>query len=109
MMEEFESHLDNLEFPMPMVGDFDFKEMEDLMKIFKILLDCPRIELEGSLAWAREQAAEPESSSWARRWRTEIVEQISRAMESRAVDVKKRKHGVEEENTPEEKKRKEDS
>ena len=107
MMEEFESHLDNLEFPMPMVGDFDFKEMEDLMKIFKILLDCPRIELEGSLAWAREQAAEPESSSWARRWRTEIVEQLSRAMESRAVDVKKRKHDVSD-NTPIEKKRRTD-
>ena len=104
MMEEFESHLDNLEFPMPMVGDFDFKEMEDLMKIFKILLDCPRIELEGSLAWAREQAAEPESSSWARRWRNEIVKQLSRALESRAVDVKKRNVGSD--NTPEANRRK---
>ena len=92
---------------MPMVGDFDFEEFEDLMKIFKILLDCPRIELEGSLAWAREQAAEPESSSWARRWRTEIVHQLSRALESRAVDVKKRK-GVGSDNTPEEKKRRTD-
>ena len=69
------------------------------MKIFKILLDCPRIELEGSLAWAREQAAEPESSSWARRWRTEIVKKLSRVLESRAVDVKKRNVGSD--NTPE--------
>ena len=110
MMEELKSHLDNLDFPMPMVRDVDFDPMvRDLMKTFKIFLDCHRIELESAIAWAREQAAEPESSSWARRWRTEIVEQLSRALESRAVDVKKRKHGVEEENTPEEKKRKEDS
>ena len=104
MMEEFKRHMDNLDFPMPMVRVLDFDPMVlDLMKVFKIFLDCPRIELDSAIAWAREQAAEPESSSWARRWRTEIVEQLSRAMESRAVD------GVEEENTPEEKKRKEDS
>ena len=106
MMEEFKSHLDNLDcpMPMPMVRDFDSKTF----KTFKILLDCPKIEIDSSLAWAREQAAEPESSSWARRWRTEIVQQLSMALESRAVDVKKRKHGVEEENTPEEKKRRTD-
>ena len=78
--------------------------MEDLMKILKIILDCPRIELDSAIAWAREQAAEPESSSWARRWRTEIVEQMSRALESRAVDGKKRNIGSD--NTPEAKRRK---
>ena len=109
MMEEFKRHMDNLDFPMPMVGDFDFEEMEEMFKTFKNFLDCPRIELDCAIAWAREQAAEPESSSWARRWRTEIVMQMSRALESRAVDVKKRKHGVGSDNTPEEKKRKTDS
>ena len=105
MMEIFKSHLDNLDcpMPMPMVRDFDSKTF----KTFKILLDCPKIEIDSSLAWAREQAAEPESSSWARRWRTEIVKQLSRALESRAVDVKKRK-GVGSDNTPEEKKRRTD-
>ena len=103
MMEEFKSHLDNLDFPMPMVRDFDSKTF----KTFKILLDCPKIEIDSSLAWAREQAAEPESSSWASRWRNEIVKQLSRALESRAVDVKKRK-GVGSDNTPEEKKRRTD-
>ena len=108
MMEELKSHLDKMHFPMPMVRNFDFDPMvRDLMKVFKIFLDCPRIELDSAIAWAREQAAEPESSSWARRWRTEIVQQISRAMESRAVDVKKRK-GVGSDNTPEEKKRRTD-
>ena len=108
MMEEFKSHLDSLDFPMPMVRVLDFDPMVlDLMKVFKIFLDCPRIELDSAIAWAREQAAEPESSSWARRWRTEIVEQLSRAMESRAVDVKKRKHDVSD-NTPIEKKRRTD-
>ena len=108
MMEELKSHLDNLDFPMPMVRVLDFDPMVlDLMKVFKIFLDCPRIELDSAIAWAREQAAEPESSSWARRWRTEIVEQLSRAMESRAVDVKKRKHDVSD-NTPIEKKRRTD-
>ena len=112
MMEEFKRHMDNLDFPMPMVEDFDFEEMEEMeemFKTFKNFLDCPRIELDCAIAWAREQAAEPESSSWARRWRTEIVMQMSRALESRAVDVKKRKHGVGSDNTPEEKKRKTDS
>ena len=105
MMEIFKSHLDNLDcpMPMPMVRDFDSKTF----KTFKILLDCPKIEIDSSLAWAREQAAEPESSSWARRWRTEIVKQLSRALESRAVDFKKRK-GVGSDNTPEEKKRRTD-
>ena len=104
-LEEFKSHLDNLDcpMPMPMVRDFDSKTF----KTFKILLDCPKIEIDSSLAWAREQAAEPESSSWASRWRNEIVKQLSRALESRAVDVKKRK-GVGSDNTPEEKKRRTD-
>ena len=105
MMEELKCHLDNLDFPMPMVGDFEFKHMEDLMKIVKMFLDCPNlIELDSAIAWAREQAAEPEASSWARRWRTEIVEQMSRALESRAVDGKKRNIGSD--NTPEAKRRK---
>ena len=108
MMEEFKSHLDSLDFPMPMVRVLDFDPMVlDLMKVFKIFLDCPRIELDSAIAWAREQAAEPESSSWARRWRTEIVKQLSRALESRAVDFKKRK-GVGSDNTPEKKKRRTD-
>ena len=105
MMEELKCHLDNLDFPMPMVGDFEFKHMEDLMKIVKMFLDCPNlIELDSAIAWAREQAAEPEASSWARRWRREIVEQMSRALESRAVDGKKRNIGSD--NTPEAKRRK---
>ena len=105
MMEEFKRHMDNLDFPMPMVGDFDFKHMEDLMKIVKMFLDCPNlIELDSAIAWAKEQAAEHKSSSWARRWRTEIVEQMSRALESRAVDGKKRNIGSD--NTPEAKRRK---
>ena len=101
-LEEFKSHLDNLDcpMPMPMVRDFDSKTF----KTFKILLDCPKIEIDSSLAWAREQAAEPESSSWARRWRTEIVKQLSMALESRAVDVKKRNVGSD--NTPEANRRK---
>ena len=101
-LEEFKSHLDNLDcpMPMPMVRDFDSKTF----KTFKILLDCPKIEIDSSLAWAREQAAEPESSSWASRWRNEIVKQLSRALESRAVDVKKRNVGSD--NTPEAKRRK---
>ena len=105
MMEELKCHLDNMDFPMPMVGDFEFKHMEDLMKIVKIFLDCPNlIELDSAIAWAKEQAAEHKSSSWARRWRTEIVEQMSRALESRAVDGKKRNIGSD--NTPEAKRRK---
>ena len=101
-LEEFKSHLDNLDcpMPMPMVRDFDSKTF----KTFKILLDCPKIEIDSSLAWAREQAAEPESSSWASRWRNEIVKQLSRALESRAVDVKKRNVGSD--NTPEANRRK---
>ena len=106
MIEGFNSHLDNLDFPMPM--DYDLGEMEEIshlemMRTFKILLECPRIELESAIAWAR--AAELESSSWAQPWRTEIV----RVLESRAVNVKKRKHDVGFDNTPEEKRRKKDS
>ena len=87
---------------MPMVGDIEFKHMEDLMKIVKMFLDCPNlIELDSAIAWAREQQG---GSSWARRWRTEIVEQMSRALESRAVDGKKRNIGSD--NTPEAKRRK---
>ena len=106
MIEGFNSHLDNLDFPMPM--DYDLGEMEEIshlemMRTFKILLECPRIELDSAIAWAR--AAELESSSWAQPWRTEIV----RVLESRAVNVKKRKHDVGFDNTPEEKRREKDS
>ena len=105
MMEELKRkrNLDNLNFPG--IWNFDFDPMvRDLMKIVQIFLDCHRIELDSAIAWAREQAAEPEASSWARRWRREIVEQMSRALESRAVDGKKRNIGSD--NTPEAKRRK---